>query len=298
MSEAKASHCARVLVETFSNMEISVRAEWGEVYAFPPERREIIEVYLKSISEPSIDEIPIISSIVESLSDRRVVIYEYESMARRGEPRHRTLARFIEKAIREGRPIIVLMPSALPASLYTALSQEAREFLANALALRITVDHPNILYLPLHVAEPIEIVAKSNSTSSYVRVRWLMDKARERGITVAREVYLDSNRAILEYVLWGGSQSLYRRIPVNKLALFIAILQRCGYIEGLEVLKRWERNTHVLYTVNVDYETVSRIYNSLNGRGSYTLHYDLTGILYSKIVKGAEEVMEEILSIL
>lgn len=291
-----AEQCAQTLIETYRGLKILYDAEWGDLVSMD-EGPGPVQVFVKSVKEASIDEIPVILALLEGLRNRRVEFFEYERMTRGDMGREEVLARLINSGLRRGSPTIVVMPSALPASLYSRLPWEAREALSRSLAMRVIVENENILYLPEQSpGEGIEIVAKNNSVSSYARVRWLRGEASRRKIRVRGEVYLQDNAAIMEYVLERGIQSIGERIPVNKLAHYIVALGKCDRISGIEPLKRWERSTHLIYAINTSMDTLIPVYDMLRDRRIRLVDEILVGPLYGEIMAGARRVMREVLS--
>ncbi len=289
-------YCSDHIIERYYyRSTISIRVE---EYEYPEVRlvnQKTIDLYVKSAREPSIDEIPILRALFSALRNSKVRVYEYERMVRGGEPRHRTLGRILEEGLRAGRPALIIMPSALPASLYSILSPLAREMLSNSVVLKAVVEYQNYLYLPKpERADEIELVAKTSSSSSYERVQWLRSEARRRGIYVAGEKYLSDNKSILEYVLWEGIEGLYRRVPVNKLALYISALSDCGVVEDIEKLERREEAQHLIYGVNVDAGIVSGIKEELESIGRDRVGDIMGGVLSSLLYEGVHGIVEEI----
>jgi len=207
-----------------------------------------LDVYVKSVYELSIDEIPLVEGIIRALSHRRLNIYDYESIDKeRG--RHVIAARLLEKAIRSGRSFIMVLPSALPLGLASSLPGEYWWILEDLHVANVTIEYDNPLYLPAPPVEPpINLVAKRNSQASYERVQWLAERAVELGLPRPNTVYLDSNRMIFNYVTSDGVPGLKRRIPVNKLAGHIVALDRCLSL-GMTRLqwRRGEQVSHLIY---------------------------------------------------
>ncbi|MCE4628325.1 MAG: hypothetical protein F7C34_04165 [Desulfurococcales archaeon] len=291
-----ADRCAQTLMEIYRGLKLLHDAEWGDLVSMG-EGPGPVQVFVKSVREASIDEIPLILALLEGLRSRRVEFFEYERMTRGEMSREEVLARLINSGLRRGNPTIVVMPSALPASLYSRLPWEAREALSRSLAIRVIVENENILYLPEQSPrDGVEIVAKNNSASSYARVRWLRGEAERRNIRVRGEVYLQDNASIMEYVLEKGIQSIGERIPVNKLAHYIVALSKCDRISGIEQLRRWERSTHLVYAINTSIDTLLPVYEMLRGRRMRLVDEILVGPLYSEIMAGARRIMREVLA--
>ncbi len=256
------------------------------------ERKERVDVYVKSIREVSLDELPILNSILLALQDRRTVFYEYESIRIR-EPRHKVLSKLITKSLKSGIPAVVVMPSALPVSLLNALSEDVLHLLDRSLYMRVNVSYENYFYLPSkEKAEYIELVAKDNSKSSYERVEWLSKEAPLRGLKIKRTLYLPDNRSIFDYITGAGPRAIYERIPVNKLALYIIALSRCIGFTGIEMLSRIEESTHLIYTVNLDYEALVKIRENI----SKAYKMPPLGLLYSSMRTGSAKIFAEIIS--
>ncbi len=237
-------------------------AEWRPSRGYPG--RALIIV--KSVSEPSVDEIPIVESIVEALAASgvyRVEVYEYEPLlARPG--RSRRAAALIEKALSEGAALVALAPELLAVSLASRLPGRAAEALEEGVLARVTVRHENILYLP--PGSRVWIAAKENSSSSYERVEWLRAQAESYGVEVERVVYLEDNAAILDLIRREGPSGHLKVVPVTKLARMILAVSRCLGLGGLAELRRVEESSHTIYALNLDPDTASAILYSIRGR--------------------------------
>ena len=79
--------------------------------------KPVMSLLVKSLSMPSIDEVPIIQSILDSVADRhRINIYEYEPLAGSTQRADR-LVRLIESSLGSGWGLSVLVPSLFPVAL-------------------------------------------------------------------------------------------------------------------------------------------------------------------------------------
>ena len=257
-----------------------------------PRSGGVVELYVKSIYEPSADEIPILAGILEALAGERLRVYEYEPIHRQGEPRHVVLGRYLRRAIESGRPAVVVMPSALPAGLLGALGPSA-EALSAAPLIRVRVEHPSRLYLPSR--GPVRLVAKRNSQQSYERVVWLRGLAAERGLRVEGEVYLGDNREILDYVFGPGILGALERVPVTKIASIVLSLRDCGLLTGLEEVERRDESTHLVYVVNAPQGLAARVARAVAAWSGRSLGEALRGLLHWTVLEGARRVMREVL---
>lgn len=252
-----------------------------------------IEVYLKSIREISIDEIPIVKSILSAYEGRRIIVYEYENIRKRDD-RSRLASRLIERGIEEGRSFILVLPSLMPISLATSLPYEIQEAVSDSLASTIFITYDNLLYLPEGKRRGIEIVAKENSEASYERVKWIRRKAEENGMYVKREVYLADNKEIFEYVTEAGAEGIYERIPVNKLSGYIISLSRCLRIPGIREFLHKENVKHYVYGYRVPRQDFARLTHIL--RSHANTHPLPSGLLYNVVYKGVRTVMAELMN--
>ena len=289
--------CARSYIDlvsssTYSSIRVSLAGT-------PPLARGDgeLDVYVKSIYELSIDEIPIIAAIVRALSHRRLNIYDYESIEKE-KGRHVTAAMLLEKAIREGRSFLMVAPSALPLGLVRRLPKEYWDHLASIHVANVEVSYDNPLYLPQPPVEgTVSLVAKRNSEASYDRVEWLSRRAYELGLGWPDRVFLDSNKQIFDYVVGAGVRGLRRRVPVNKLAGHIVALDRCLGLGMTRLLwRRGERVTHLLYAWGVgeeELEGLKREVERFNG-----LRPVLTGVVYDYYRLGALRIQARLLQAL
>ena len=187
----------------------------------------------------SLDEAPLIEAF-ESASTRAGVIAEFEEYeplsdrsARGGGQgyqlnRAERLSKMIKTLYERGEPFVAMFPSTLAPALISKLTPDLVRVLEESPQLHVSVEYENFLYLPLHNHHgTIEIVGKRNSLASYKRVEILERKAASLGLLVTRQVYLDSNREILEYILDEGAVGPLRRIPVTKLAIVITGVYNC-----------------------------------------------------------------------
>jgi len=85
----------------------------GEPQASPVEKE--ISLIVKSVHEPSIDEIPLLGALLEAFDFSE--IYEYERVVEApGGSRAEHLARFLQEALSTGRAVIMVAPSLLGVS--------------------------------------------------------------------------------------------------------------------------------------------------------------------------------------
>ncbi|WP_062662025.1 hypothetical protein [Aeropyrum camini] len=202
---------------------------------------------MKDPSSPSIDEMPLLSAlrVAFAKSGRLLVLRPYEAEAA---SREDVLAAMLKSLVEEGRPFVAMVPSLLAVGLASRLppriidSLESRSVVVEA---KVTVK--NLLYLPVpEVNDVIEIVGKKNSAASYERIRRLEEAAGKQGIKVRGHVLLGSNVEILEYLVSGGVESLYTRIPVTKLALYILAVSQCLDIP-ITPVELEETSLHTIY---------------------------------------------------
>lgn len=237
-------------------------SEWRASREYPG--RAVIIV--KSVSEPSVDEIPIVEAVVEALAASgvyRVEVYEYEPLLA-GPGRSRRAATLIERALHDKAALVALAPELLAVSLAARLPSQAAEALEESVLARVSVVHENILYLP--PASRVLLAAKANSSSSYERVEWLKRQAERHGVEVEDVVYLEDNAAILDLIRKEAPAGHLRVVPVTKLARMILAVSRCLNIEGLVELRRVETSGHTIYAVNLDPDTAAAIIHSIKGR--------------------------------
>jgi hypothetical protein len=213
-----------------------------------------LSLVVKSIHEPSIDEIPIYNTILDSFDFNE--IYEYERVAEypNGE-RSEHLALFMSDSYSKGRGIIAVIPSLLVIGLTSKLQEKIIEELEKGLIAKIEINTENILYLPdrNYIGDyGIEIVAKSNSESSYERVEWLKNEAKEQGIKVDGVKFLPDNKTIMDYVASGGIKGYLRRVPVTKIAMMIVAASQCFNLEGINDIVRREESKHTIYGVGIN----------------------------------------------
>ncbi|MEB2835924.1 MAG: hypothetical protein GSR80_000412 [Desulfurococcales archaeon] len=261
-----ASTCASELVVVDSSLRVlggSVEgAPWRPGRGYPG--RALIIV--KSVSEPSIDEIPIVESILGALAASgvyRVEVYEYEPLlARPG--RSRRAAALIEKAISEGGALVALAPEMLAISLASRLPEGVAGRLEEGVLARVRVRYENLLYLP--PGSTVTLAAKANSSSSHERVEWLRAQAQRLGVEVEDTVYLEDNAAILDLMRSRGPMGHTRVVPVTKLARAVVALARCLGLGGIVELRRVEESSHTVYAVNLDPDTAEAIIHSLRAR--------------------------------
>ncbi|MCE4602908.1 MAG: hypothetical protein F7B18_06985 [Desulfurococcales archaeon] len=236
--------------------KVEIRDEWD-----PGPRAESIDLMVKSLTLPSVDEIPILSAILRTLYDRKVGIYEYEALPL-DEARVDRLTRLINHSFKTGRGIILVAPSLLPVSLISRLDQDKLEILESKLALEATIRYTNTLYLPdpnTAGVSSIEIVAKRNSEASYERAEWLKYMATRLGLRVERIRSLEDNTEILRYITMDGVNTLYTRIPVTKVASLVVALSRCLSLDGILPLEKRDTATHLIYALGITFDEARRI---------------------------------------
>jgi hypothetical protein len=237
----------------------------------PPEAPASREVSLlvKSVHEPSVDEVPILSALLSSFNFAE--IYEYERVAEVPEgDRAEHMARFIMDALSRGRGLVIVAPDLMGVSLAGRLPDEVAEELDYASVADVDVTSDNTLYLPLKEVvddSPVEVVAKANSRSSYERVSWLMEEARRRGLRVRGPVFMPDNRSVMEYITSGGLRGYAYRVPVTKLASMLVAFDRCSEAGLIEDVRRPETSTHTVYALRVPEEQVNRLLGVLGELG-------------------------------
>jgi hypothetical protein len=224
-----------------------------------------LSLVLKSIHEPSIDEIPIYNTLVDSFNFDE--IYEYERVAEipKGD-RSDNLSMFIVDSYNKGRGIIAIIPSLLVIGLTSKLPDNIIDELENNLMAEISVVSENILYLPDRASlgsNNIEIVAKSNSESSYERVEWLKSEAEKEGIKVENVKFLPDNKSIMDYVASGGIKGYLKRVPVTKIATMIVAASQCLDLEGVNDIVRKEESRHTIYTLGLTNDLINELRLSL-----------------------------------
>ena len=286
----QAEECAEELLGLYESQPLhSVRAEavgsWEDAGGSLDGR---LSVYVKSLLEPSIDEVPILRAILEALESMevRAGIYEYDSIG--GESGYASL-RLVQVSLARGEPFLLLLPAQRSVVLASQVPGDYWEAIEESLAITVEVRAGTPLYLPEQ--GPARLVAKRNSQQSYERVVWLTQRARELGVELLEPRYLQSNREIFEYVVSVGREGPLRRVPVNKLASYIIALRRCGILGGLRSLSKIDSSIHYIYAYRVPGRLLEAI---LEGLRSPSLR--LAGTLYNLAHKGATRVFEEILS--
>ncbi len=287
----RSEDCAEKLLDVYGreNYRISV-----DIVGWPGDEWEAnrVDVYVKSMRDVSLDEYPILRGLFHSLHNARIEVFEYESIDQ-SLPRHRVLSRLLERSVKRRIPTIAIVPSAMPVSLVESLSPNLLGLLDNSLVAKIRVEFRNMLYLPAPPADPITLVAKANSESAYDRVQWLDRRAAKLGLRVDGKVYLPDNRIIFEYVFSGEPDSYRRKVPVNKLALYIRVLADCADLPGVLSLERREESTHLLYGIGVPDTLLDRILSGI--RASSSSSYPL-GLMHESMKKGAQTVFMRIAS--
>jgi len=257
--------CTSECLKTYSRVAVESVKTWRSESWTPGSSREI-DVYVKSVRNPSFDEVPIISTMIDVLDQYKTRVYEYEPISEPTQPgwdRAKGLASMIESSIGYGRGVIVVVPSLLPVSLVSALKPETVEAMESSLAVEVEVRYENILYLPEEGRGPVTLVAKENSESSYERVEWLKKQAESLKVEIEGVVLKPDNSSIYEYVLQLGPKGIYKRVPVNKLASYIVSIARCYSLEGIIEVARREKSRHYIYAINVPDNVITRIEDRL-----------------------------------
>ncbi len=296
----EAENTQRLLIDECTDefMRIYTRSRIREIRVekYPPLYEEEIgevEVYVKSIRELSIDEVPIIKSIIEVFRGRRLVFYEYENI-RKKDDRARLASRLISRGVEKGKSFILVLPSLMPLSLANVLPEAVESAIEESLVLKVDINYENLLYIPSRKNRSIEIVAKANSMASYERVQWLKEIAEAEGLIVSREVYLRDNKEIFDYVTSRAPEGIYERVPVNKLASFIIGLARCMKIPGIKEVFRLENVSHYIYAYNVPRFDIERLAETLEKHsGSIPVP---GGLLYDIVYRGSRIVMAELMN--
>lgn len=267
MRENPSNDCLEVCSSVYragKPYSVSVEIE-GEPLEPGPGRSRVYLV-VKSLRLPSIDEAWIVSGLLSSLRQRHSVrILEYEPHgSRRGGVRNREFIRALRRAVQEGSGIVALVPHLFTLDLMSVMDDRMRSLLEGNYIISVEASFRNILYLPQQPGgdSRIEIVGKRNSSASYERVMWLADQARRLGLDV-REVFLNDNSEIYNYVVSGAPLSFYTRVPATKISLLGAVLASCNALEGLTVLERIERAEHTVYAIGVPRETVDALVDAL-----------------------------------
>ncbi len=290
----EAEECARSLLSIYEAQPLAgVEVEHLGAPAGEAGGVDQVDVYVKSVLEPSIDEVPVLQAVFRALEGVQAAFYDYDPASGRGTESYAAL-RLVRENLAKGRPFILVLPGQRSVVLARHVPEEEWEALEESLALRVTVRAGNVLYLPRPPLErPARLTAKANSEQSYERVVWLTRVAREEGVPLREPRFLPSNREIFEYVFSIGSRGPLERVPVNKLASYIVALEDCGYTPGpLTRLTRIEASTHYIYAYRVPGWLLDRLASELAGVGAI----DLRGPLYNMAFQGAARVFEEILA--
>jgi hypothetical protein len=269
----------------------------GEPQASPVEKE--ISLIVKSVHEPSIDEIPLLGALLEAFDFSE--IYEYERVVEApGGSRAEHLARFLQEALSTGRAVIMVAPSLLGVSLAGRIPEELVEELDQGAMAQVSVRSDGLLYLPLKEAvdeQAIEVVGKSNSESSGERASWLIEEARRRGIRTRGPVFLPDNRAVAEYVTSIGSRGYLYRVPVTKLAAVLLAIDHCLDRDDLEEMRRPEVSSHTVYALRLSEGQLKSLTSTLIGlqgvRGSLLAR--LPQKLEPFFERGSRETVAEVL---
>ncbi|MGC9210523.1 MAG: hypothetical protein ACP5FT_04595 [Acidilobus sp.] len=272
--------------------------EVGDPLTIPTSRE--LSLIVKSVHEPSVDEIPLLRALLSRFTFSE--IYEYERIAEAPEgDRADHLARFLTEALSMGRGVILVAPSLIGVSLAGRLPEETVDELDQDALAQVSVKSEGTLYLPYREAvgdSPIEIVGKSNSESSGERVRWLLREAKRRNLRTAGPRFLPDNRSIAEYVTSIGSRGYLYRVPVTKLASVLVAIDRCLERNSVEEIRRPESSTHTVYAIRLSegqLRDLREALGSLMGLGHGQLISRLSPELEPYFEKGAREVIAEVL---
>ncbi|MCE4603448.1 MAG: hypothetical protein F7B20_00585 [Aeropyrum sp.] len=258
--------CSRAASEIASRLRINsiegkLVSPGGQVSPRPSTK--IVEIFVKDPVMPSFDERPILSALRLSLAKSGLIstVRQYESPSG---PREEKLAQLIVDSLSRGTPFIAVVPSLLAIGLASRLPQHVIDVLEGSHVVEVVVDFRNLLYLPVpEVNDLIEIVGKKNSAASYERIRKLEEIAGSVGIKVRGHTLLNSNGEILDYLASGGPNSIYHKVPVTKLALYINVLSLCAELD-LDLVEIGEKAIHTIYLYRLDSETVDTILGSIN----------------------------------
>ena len=269
------------------------RLEWNKA----GKKREVV-VLLKSLRFPSLDETPIIATIIDSLADnpevRRVEVYEYETI--KGEMgRSERAAAVLESAFKRGSGIIAITPSLLGISLVSRLAEKVAEELEKGAVANINVKFENVLYLPSpNVIGSIELLAKKNSKSSYERVTWIKEVALKRGLKVSNVLYMEDNKSIISYMISKGSKGIYESVPVTKVSKVVLAFSRCASLKGLDELRRTEEASHTIYAIDVSEEVIEDMLKRLDELLSKTWNPLDHPRIAPYVREGVRELMEDL----
>ncbi len=270
----------------------------GEPELSPRERE--LALIVKSVYEPSVDEIPLLGALMERFEFSEIYEYERIAEAPTGD-RSEHLARFLEEALSDDRGVILVAPSLIGVSLAGRLPDEIVDELDQDATAELNVSTEGLLYLPTREAvndSPIEIVGKKNSESSGERARWLAHEANRRGLRTREPLFLSDNRSITEYVTSIGSRGYLYRVPVTKLAAALVAIDKCVGREYIEEIRRPESSTHTIYAVRLSDPQIKGLHDvlrSLTRLRSGSLIARPPRPLEPYFEKGTREVMAEIL---
>ncbi|MEM1868725.1 MAG: hypothetical protein QXU90_01270 [Acidilobaceae archaeon] len=226
-------------------------------------RVETVAVIVKSMREVSVDEVPLLNSIISALTPHNIDVrfYEYDMLVGdRG--RYELFSSIIEKTLRENLGLVAVTPYLMPVAIVSRLSNEAMSMLDNATSISINVRYENLLYIP-EGGEEVEVIGKENSASSLDRIEWIKKEAEKRGFRKILVKLLSDNKSIFDYVTSAGPKGIYKRVPVTKLASYIVALARCYELEGIDEVIREEEARHMIYTLNIPESIVNSIIENL-----------------------------------
>ena len=245
-------------------------------------------VIVKSIRLPSIDEVPVLNTVISSASSYRVEVYTYEEFGETD--RASRLALLLEKGLSMGVPMVIVMPGLMGVALTSRMNRAALEALESSYVLEARLEYSNVLYLPL--GGEIELVGKENSESSYERIEWLLGEAARRNVRVRGVKLLKDNREIWGYTVSQGARGLFERVPVNKISWLVAVLSSCAGIRDVQVLFRREKARHFIYILGLGRAFLDEL---LGGFKNYknptcTIPRELRGV----VREGCKETLEEL----
>ena len=266
----------------------------------PSTRERELSLIVKSVHEPSVDEIPLLGALMERFQFSE--IYEYERIAETPSgDRSEHLARFLEEALSEDRGVILVAPSLIGVSLAGKLPDEVIDELDQDAVAELTVSTEGLLYLPVKEAvddSPIEIVGKRNSESSGERARWLTREASRRGLRAREPLFLPDNRSITEYVTSIGSRGYLYRVPVTKLAAALVAIDKCMGRGFVEEIRRPESSTHTVYAVRLSGAQLKALHEAIGSLAQVRGGAPLSRVprpLEPYFEKGLREVMAEVM---
>ncbi|MEM1873132.1 MAG: hypothetical protein QXS85_05270 [Acidilobaceae archaeon] len=304
LSREELEACIDVAYSTYTRSEVlggSVEVE-RESSASSETSYGRVALLVKSVHEVSVDEVPILNSIMDALSPRDIdlEIYEYDKLTGLKSSRYEVFAENLEEAVLKGRALIAILPYVMPIALLSRLSREASEVLEEkSSVVLVNVRYKNLLYLPeASVAGGVvELVGKESSLSSTERLQWLREEALRRGFKRVELRVLPDNRSIFEYVTSLGPRGIYKRVPVTKLSYFLVALARCQGWSGIEELMRREEAVHAIYMYGLSKDLENDILSELKKTLSKRSLPVPREPHKAWVKKGVESVMVELLRV-